>query len=248
MIHSSKKQKAKYLFNLNKFAKKLSVFLFAIIGLFIVSLVLIYVDVIPTKNISKSEEFSSVALVYTPTGMGTAFKVSDSYLITARHVIEELEVGELVDLVFVKQNNKETQAELYWKYDKSDVNDSFEYDFALLKFTNPSETIDIPILNIGMSSSVGISDEVILIGYPNGEFMYTKGAIGDDEYSNLPMFKVDASAWPGSSGAPLLNADTKEVIGILVGGHSDEFQGINMACKIDVLINTIQTEGINIYE
>ena len=45
-----------------------------------------------------------------------------------------------------------------------------------------------------------------------------------------------------------LNADTKEVIGILVGGHSDEFQGINMACKIDVLINTIQTEGINIYE
>lgn len=74
----------------------------------------------------------------------------------------------------------------------------------------------------------------------------TSGTIANDQMRGLDLFQLDVNAWQGSSGAPLILEETKEVVGILVAGLTDEFQGINFAIKINYVRSVLEANGIDL--
>jgi len=108
-----------------------------------------------------------------------------------------------------------------------------------------SEITDIEPLILGESSAVENLDEVILIGYPNGDYSITKGNINSQKYHDANLFKLDATSNPGNSGGPCILKNDNTVIGILVGGSSIAKQGENIALKIDDVKSMLDRAGIS---
>ena len=58
----------------------------------------------------------AVALLNTGTETGTAFLVSPTKLLTAKHVIQDKGIGDVVELIFEKANPQiNTTAKIVWK-------------------------------------------------------------------------------------------------------------------------------------
>lgn len=250
MIHLSKTLQAKYLYLIKKIRNNYNwKFIFASL-LPLLAILLVQTNIIPSKTKFSSSIYEPVALLITPTGTGSAFLLGATHLITARHVVDGINEGTTVDLVFDKANPKiETTATLLWK-DKTTVGvDALNInDFAVLKLTNAGDLPEnFPRLQLGLSAGVDLMTKVVLIGYPAGSFSITQGQISNTESHGLDVFQIDVSAWPGSSGGPLIEEETDEVIGILGYGMIEPFKGINVAYKIDNALREIQKSGIDIY-
>jgi len=190
-----------------------------------------------------------VALVNTGSSTGTAFLVGESRLLTAKHVVDNLQVNDAVQLTFEKaQPVINTKAKLIWK-DASN-NPDLQYflsDVAVLELETPGDLPEnFPRLMIGNSDGITTKDNVILIGYPGGLFSNTAGKISNDKVKGLELFQLDVNSWQGNSGGPLILEDGEEVIGIIVAGLTAEFQGINFANKINNAMNLLQSQGIDV--
>ena len=205
----------------------------------LILILLFYFDVLKSKPVFADEIQEPVAKVITKKGIGTAFLVSPTKLLTARHVVEGYQLGESVDIVFEKAKVlKQVKAKIIYiapttVMPAADQKVPLEYfltDFALLEV---AEITDIIPLETGSSVSVMDLDEVILIGYPNNDYSITKGSINSLTYQGLDLFKFDAAANPGNSGGPLILKADNSVVGIIVGGSGTSAQGENIAIKID---------------
>lgn len=212
---------------------------------------LFYFGVIPSKSKYNQAIEESVALVNTGTGTGTAFLISPTKLLTAKHVVENKNIGDIVDLVFEKSNPQfAATAKVIWKA-ASNNSESQKYlnDVAILQLDNPSRLPEeYPYLTLGQSSGISTLSEVIVIGYPNGLLSTTSGTISNDNLKGVELFQLDVESWPGNSGGPLILEETEEVIGMLVAGLTEDFQGINFANKIDNIISLIESSEIDITE
>ena len=211
---------------------------------------LLYFGAIPNNPSFDSDIQEPVAKVVTKSGTGTAFLISPKMLLTARHVVEGMAVGEEVELFFEhSQNQMQVKAKI--KYitptDKKIVNGQVETDYFLtdMAVLEVSEINDIAPLILGESSVVANLDEVILIGYPNGDYSITKGNINSQKYHDADLFKLDATSNPGNSGGPCILKNDNTVIGILVGGSTIAKQGENIALKIDNVKSILDKAGIN---
>jgi len=211
---------------------------------------LFYLGVIPNKPSFASDIQEPVAKVVTKDGIGTAFLISPTTLLTARHVVDGMTVGDKVDLFFEhSQNQLQVTAKI--KYiaptDKQMINGQVETEYFLsdLAVLEVSEITDIEPLILGESSAVENLDEVILIGYPNGDYSITKGNINSQKYHDANLFKLDATSNPGNSGGPCILKNDNTVIGILVGGSSIAKQGENIALKIDDVKSMLDKAGIS---
>jgi S1-C subfamily serine protease len=198
---------------------------------------LFHFNIVPSKSAFSSDIQEPVAKVVTAAGVGTAFLINPTTLLTARHVVENAKVGDQVDLIFEHSKNQ-LQVKATIKYiSPSTVHsvegtvpaDYFLTDVAVLEV---SEISDIEPLVLGESDAVQNLDEVVLIGYPNGDYSITKGNINSDKYQGLNLFKLDATSNPGNSGGPCILKDDNTVIGILVGSGATAQQGENIALKI----------------
>lgn len=191
-----------------------------------------------------------VAKVVTGTGVGTAFLITPTVLLTARHVVEDKKVGDQVDLIFEHSKNcLQVRATIKYIAPTSVQSvsgtapiDYFLTDVAVLVV---SEISDIEPLVLGESSVVQNLDEVILIGYPNGDYSITKGNINSDTYQGFNLFKLDATSNPGNSGGPCILKDDNTVIGILAGSSAIAQQGENIAIKIDDVKRILDAAGVN---
>jgi hypothetical protein len=65
-----------------------------------------------------------------------------------------------------------------------------EYFLSDIAVLEVSEITDIEPLVLGESDAVQNLDEVILIGYPNGDYSITKGNINSDKYQGLKPFQI----------------------------------------------------------
>lgn len=183
--------------------------------------------------------------------IGSAFLINPTTLLTARHVVETKKVGDSVELAFPKSASKLTATATIKYIASTTVQtkangaplDYFLTDFAVLQV---SEITDITPLNLGSSSEAKNLDEVILVGYPKGDYSITKGNINSDKYQGFDLFKLDATANPGNSGGPCLSKLDNTVIGILVGGSGTYSQGENVALKIDDVIKNTKQAGIKL--
>lgn len=182
---------------------------------------------------TKGADIAAVALVSTGDGTGTAFLISPSHAITARHVVEHITDGSTVKLVFDKSEPRlEVEAKVMFISGKDGE------DYAELELTKPLN--DHPTLVLGSIDNVSINDEVTIVGYPAGIFSSAKAQITNNEISNYPEnFLMFGGAWPGNSGGPIIHAKTGEVIGILVAGLENEFKGMVVGQKINSVIKNI---------
>jgi len=211
---------------------------------------LFHFGILAGKSPFDSDIQEPVAKVITGTGTGTAFLISSTTLLTARHIVEDKQVGDQVDLLF-EHSKKQLQVKATIKYitpaSEQSVGgltsiDYFLTDVAVLVV---SEITDIEPLLLGESNTVQNLDEVILIGYPNGDYSITKGNINSDTYQGVNLFKLDATANPGNSGGPCILKDDNTVIGILVGSSATAQQGENIALKIDDVKRILDRAGIS---
>jgi len=198
---------------------------------------LFHFNIVPSKPAFDSDIQEPVAKVVTGSGVGTAFLINPTTLLTARHVVENAKVGDQVDLIFEHSKNQ-LQVKATIKYIAPSATHSVagtvpaEYFLSDVAVLEVSEISDIEPLVLGESDAVQNLDEVVLIGYPNGDYSITKGNINSDKYQGLNLFKLDATSNPGNSGGPCILKDDNTVIGILVGGSSTAQQGENIALKI----------------
>lgn len=198
---------------------------------------LFYYEVISGKSKFTSDIQEPVAKVVTQSGVGSAFLISPTLLLTARHVIENNKIGDEVDLFFeqsksrlnIKGKIKFIAPSNIQPVDGQVPLDYFLTDIAILEVP---EITEIEPLILGESDAVNNLDEVILIGYPNGDYSISKGNINSGKFQGLDLFKLDATSNPGNSGGPCILKDDNSVIGILVGGSGPQFQGENVALKI----------------
>ncbi len=211
---------------------------------------LFYFGVVPNNPSFASDIQEPVAKVVTKSGTGTAFLISPTILLTARHVVDGMAVGEEVELSFEHAQNK-SQVKAKIKYitptDKQVVNGQVEADYFLtdMAVLEVSGISDISPLVLGESSVVQNLDEVVLIGYPNGDYSITKGNINSQKYHDADLFKLDATSNPGNSGGPCILKNDNTVIGILVGGSAIAKQGENIALKIDQVKSILNKAGIS---
>jgi S1-C subfamily serine protease len=179
-----------------------------------------------------------VAKVITNEGVGTAFLISPTLLLTARHIVEGYNVGDFVDVFFDQTKNKlnvKAKIKYICPSNTHPINgivpmDYFLTDVAVLEVT---EITEIEPLQLGESDEVNNLDEVILIGYPNEDYSISKGNINNDKFQGYNLFKLDATSNPGNSGGPCILKYDNTVIGILVGGSGPGYQGENVALKIN---------------
>jgi S1-C subfamily serine protease len=179
-----------------------------------------------------------VAKVVTSTGVGTAFLISPTILLTARHVVENNQVGDEVEIFFEQSKNKlNIKAKIKYISPSSfqSINGQVPMDYFLtdVAVLEVAEITEIEPLQLGESDAVNNLDEVILIGYPNGDYSISKGNINSDKFQGFNLFKLDATSNPGNSGGPCILKNDNTVIGILVGGSGSQYQGENVALKID---------------
>ena len=190
-----------------------------------------------------------VARLVAQSTTGSAFLVSDRYLLTARHVVEKLDPGATVELTFEKANPPiTTSGHVIWK-DNAQLPppEVFLHDIALIELDNPGQLPEgFPHLQPGDSDGIGTRESVILIGFPGGLMTTTAGRIANDQVQGLEIFQLDVNAWEGSSGGPLIDEKSEEVVGILVAGLADEFRGINFAVKINFLRAQLELNGFSL--
>lgn len=211
---------------------------------------LFHFKVIPSKSGFSEVLQEPIAKVITAHGTGTAFLINETILLTARHVVENTGKGGEVDLYFENSKNQlQSKAKVLYVSPSDEVGVDgahsliyFLTDFAILEMPSPSE---IDPLYLGDSESVINLDEVILIGFPNGDYSITKGNINSDSYQGADLFKLDATANPGNSGGPCILKDDNSVIGIIVGGSATAVQGENIAMKINLVKEKLDELGID---
>jgi S1-C subfamily serine protease len=211
---------------------------------------LFYFGIISGKAAFDSDIQEPVAKVVTGSGLGTAFLINPTTLLTARHVVEKSQVGNQVD-VFFEHSKNQLQVKATIKYiaptyvQPEGGGVSLEYFLSDVAVLEIAEIPDIEPLVLGESNAVQNLDEVILIGYPNGDYSITKGNINSDTYQGVNLFKLDATSNPGNSGGPCILKDDNTVIGILVGSSAIAQQGENVALKIDDVKRILEKAGVS---
>ena len=181
-------------------------------------------------------------------GGGSGFIVSeDGLVITNRHVVQDDEA----EYTVITNDGKEFPAEILAK-------DTLN-DFAVLKMQDSDENKveNLPIAELGDSSSLKIGQKVIAIGNALAEYQNTVttgivSGIGRDivagsfqsSESLINLIQTDAAINPGNSGGPLVNLEG-QVIAINTA-IADGAEGIGFAIPInDVksLIDNVEKNG-----
>ena len=165
--------------------------------------------------------------------VGTGFVVGDgSYVVTNEHVVSndiKEDEGELRSVFIQAGNRVDMRAALIVGKDK-------EHDLALLKITGAP----LSALEIGNSDKVREGQSIAFTGFPIGAVLgltpvthrgiiaaITPVVIPVQASSQLnprlikrmqspyKVFQLDATAYPGNSGSPVYDLDSRKVIGVI---------------------------------
>jgi len=213
---------------------------------------LFFFHLAPSKPAFSADIQEPVAKLVNQDRIGTAFLVSPTKMLTARHIVENLAIGSNVSVIFEKAKSPVTvNAKVIYISPNSSLAPA-DGKVGMEYFLTDIAVLEIPAINgiepleLGVSSAVNSLDDVILIGYPNNDYSITKGSINSTSFQGMDLFKLDAASNPGNSGGPCILKEDNSVIGILVGGSGPNYQGENIAIKIDNVKKILLSAGINI--
>lgn len=187
--------------------------------------------------------YNSVGLLESEKGMGTAFIISvrNRYVITASHVIEGFSKFKFTlnfgDRLF------QTNARLLWN--------NPDHDFAILQLDSMPEGAKCFMFDTTTAREP--ATPISIMAFPLGrqvssKAVLTTGAISNYEENltihneNGPQrrfnaIRTEAQATHGSSGGPVVLADSMRVIGVLHGGMNESGFFMNIASDISQIFN-----------
>jgi S1-C subfamily serine protease len=180
-----------------------------------------YTDLCPT------ERFGDQVAAATCSG----FLIAPDLLVTAGHCMNEITCGrgrwvfdykleEGSEKVFITRSNVYSCKKIV--KDK----DGLFADAAIVQLDRPV-TDRRPLVISRKKARVG--DELVMIGHPSGlPSKVTDGATVNAR--SFRKFKTNLDAFAGNSGSPVMNAQTGEVVGILVKGKED--YTFNGSCRV----------------
>jgi AAA+ superfamily predicted ATPase len=197
-----------------------------------------------------SDIYSSVGLIESRGTIGTAFVISvtNRYIMTASHVVENH-----IDFTFTLNMQNvgcSTKAHLLWNHPN--------HDFAILEVDSlPLETKQFAF---DTTTPRDPATSLRIIAFPLGtqvsnKAVLTSGAISNyeeglsvrDDNGIIRRFnaiRTEAQATHGSSGGPVVLADTMRVVGVLHGGMNENGFFMNVASDIAQLFNEKNLEII----
>ena len=227
------------------------------IAYLIVALFTIGIAILPfrfgwLKSAATEPQEAVAKLVREDGGMGTAFLISSTQMLTARHVVDGY-LGKQVELSFDQAKIPFTVKATVEFYDEKNSDkgtlDYFESDVALLRV---DEILQISPLELGNSDEFK-TGLVAVMGYGNDDWSEPDGKITSDSYHKYnTLYKLDASVNAGHSGSPILTKDNNQVIGIVVGKpnaiatlrtQGQILSGENVVLKINQADRIIQRGG-----
>lgn len=187
--------------------------------------------------------YSSVGLLETEKGMGTAFIVSvnNRYIITASHVVEgntrftfTLNFGDRLH---------NTAARLLWN--------NPDHDFAILQVDALPD--DAKFFRFDTTTPREPATPISIMAFPLGRQVSNKAVLTSGGISNYEenltihnengmqrrfnAIRTEAQATHGSSGGPVVITDTMRVIGVLHGGMNESGFFMNLASDITQLLS-----------
>ncbi|MDE6120754.1 MAG: trypsin-like peptidase domain-containing protein, partial [Muribaculaceae bacterium] len=185
-----------------------------------------------------SDIYSSVGLLETDRGMGTAFIISrrNRYIMTASHVIEGNSTFRYT--LNLGDGLHQTEARLLWN--------NPVHDFAILQVD--SLPADAKCFRFDTSTPREPATPLRIIAFPLGRQISNKAVLTSGSISNYEenlnihnengqrrrfnAIRTEAQATHGSSGGPVVLADTMRVVGVLHGGMNENGFFMNLASDI----------------
>lgn len=204
------------------------------------------------KSVGTEPQEAIARLIRDDGAMGTAFLISPTKMLTARHVVEGY-LGKKVELIFEQAKIPFSVSATVEYYDERVVADNsieyFESDVALLSV---DEISYISPLNLGNSDEFK-TGAIVIMGFGSGDWSEPDGKITSSNYhKNSNLYKLDASVNSGHSGSPVLTKDLNKVIGIVVGKPNAIFtlqtqgqilDGENIVLKVNQADKVLQRGG-----
>jgi S1-C subfamily serine protease len=177
-----------------------------------------YPGLSPEKN--SGDRMATCKLTNPNGGTGTAFLVGkNGLLITARHCVDDLAVGETVSLNFDKIKEPgfdNLQAEVV--FFPEDIKD----DFAVIKLIKKLDIIGLEPPSNPVEDPSSYNPKINIIGYPGiaNSQSIAQNYVINYQLKDSTIFMVEQS-FPGYSGGPVIDIETGDVIGILVSGITE---------------------------
>ena len=165
---------------------------------------------------------------------GTGFFISaDGYLVTNEHVVDgahSILARDYKGTIFHVFHSKDNWIE------ETSVN-AADPDVILLR----ADATNVPYLTIGPTANEVEGQRVLIIGNPeNQEFTVADGLISAFR-EHRSVIQISAPISPGSSGSPVIDTDSGQVIGIVVGTRDG--QNLNYAIASEKIQGVIAETG-----
>jgi S1-C subfamily serine protease len=180
-------------------------------------------------NLCASEPYTTQPAI----GVGTAFAVGKSTMVTARHVFDQPLSNYVIIFNFKLLNKKGTINPLLFSrdiyYPKKQLASDGRLDVSVFAVDRP-----LPCAPLVCSFKPVVFDTPLyMIGHPSG--LPQKAAVNAEVVGNKDQFTFYSSldAFQGNSGSPVFDRNTHQVIGILVAGGVD--LQTNGGCNVSTL-------------
>lgn len=155
-------------------------------------------------------------------GFCSGFLVNDQTLLTAEHCIPDQQACENTRIIFNYQIGSDGQAEsieLQDIYGCQSVNYIEDADLALVSL---DRIPNLPSLILSSSDHLQLGTPLAVVGHPSGlpKKISTDGFVLQPS-NNTSYFIGVLDTFAGSSGSPVFDLDSYQVVGMLVGGETD---------------------------
>jgi S1-C subfamily serine protease len=176
-------------------------------------------DIPPTPKSKYDDLLDAVVVVSVRKREGSGFFInSDGFIVTNAHVVGE-------------HNSASIKLRTGESLTASVIDTDEEADLALLRVDlEPS-----PYIPLGQHKNAGIGTDVIAIGTPFGlEWSVSEGIVSAiRQTGETTLLQTDAAVNKGNSGGPLVNLNTRRVIGVNTFGFKKELsEGLNFAVSV----------------
>ena len=187
----------------------------------------------------------AVVRIKTKSGHGSGFFITKDLILTNRHVVDDVGVGE--EILVRIEDSREVLATVFARAEKKDL--------ALVRATTivPHET-----LRIGNSDKARLGSPLALFGYPIEDHLpisINQGSIASlgviyesEQFGLMNMIKLDVTTNPGNSGGPLVGLDGKVLAVHCIGYKKSEgADRMNFAIAINDAAQLLQDHAPEVY-